>query len=54
MNEFLSWWIEKHYIWSTLLTPQITLAWAFYQGLWMRGIMSVLCGGFTIMGSRSK
>ena len=52
MVDFLSWWIEKHYIWSTILTPQITLAWALYKGLWIRGIMSVLFGGLVTWGTK--
>ena len=40
MNEFFEWWMVKHYILSTIITPQITLAWALYKGLWWRGIAS--------------
>jgi hypothetical protein len=37
---FITWWFEKHFIWSTLLTPGMTLAWCFYKGLVLRGIVA--------------
>lgn len=48
MNDFLTWWIEKHWFWSTVLTPGITFAWACYKGLFWRGVVSLLLlGGST-------
>lgn len=40
--DFITWWLDKHYIWSTVLTPEIVLAWAFYKGLVGRGIAAFL------------
>jgi hypothetical protein len=37
---FITWWFEKHFIWSTLLTPGMTLAWCFYKELLWRGIVA--------------
>ncbi len=37
---FITWWFEKHWFWSTVLTPGMTLAWCFYKGLVWRGIVA--------------
>jgi hypothetical protein len=47
---FITWWFEKHFIWSTLLTPGMTLAWCFYKGLVLRGIVS----GFLVLACMGR
>ena len=45
--DFINWWFDKHYIWSTILTPAITLAWCCYKGIVGRGIIDFLLMGGT-------
>ena len=28
--DFITWWFEVHYIWSTLLTPVTSFVWLIY------------------------
>ena len=52
-SKFLVWWFDTHYIWSTLLTPQFTVAWAFYNDLVARAVVAIfLFGGFTVAGAK--
>lgn len=30
MNDFLQWFLDKHYIISTFLMPEVALAWAMW------------------------
>ena len=30
--DFIMWWFDDHYIWSTILTPKLSLIWAVYVG----------------------
>jgi hypothetical protein len=47
--EFIEWWFTKHWIASTFFTPAMTLAWACYKGLVVRGIVAfLLMGAITI------
>jgi hypothetical protein len=38
--DFINWWLEEHFIISTIITPALSLAWSFYKGLFIRGIIS--------------
>lgn len=38
--DFITWWFDEHYIFSTALSPVLTLAWSLYHGLIIRGIIS--------------
>ena len=55
MNEFdsfIKWWFVDHWFWSTLITPQITFAYACWKGLVIRAIVSFLCLGAWSQSSR--
>jgi hypothetical protein len=53
MNDFITWWFDTHYIWSTLLTPAMTLAWCCWKGVVVRGSIAFICmGGITFGASR--
>ncbi len=39
--EFLTWWFDKHYIVSTLITTEMAIAWCVYKGLVVRGLVCV-------------
>lgn len=30
--DFINWWFDTHYLWSTLLTPAMTIAWCCFKG----------------------
>lgn len=48
---FIQWWFDTHYIASTIFTPSITLAWCFYKGLALRGVIAfLLMGGISFRG----
>lgn len=32
IDKFFMWWLEEHYIWSTILTPFITFMWCVFKG----------------------
>ena len=46
MNDFILWWFDNHWFWSTLLTPAITFAWCVFKGEVIRGIFAFLLAGF--------
>ncbi len=33
-GDFLSWWFDTHYIWSTILTPKATVLWLIFTDNW--------------------
>lgn len=39
--EFLQWWFDKHYIFSTIITTEMTLAWCAFNGLIWRGLFCI-------------
>jgi len=41
IEKFFIWWLEDHYVWSTLLTPFITMIWCIFKGefIW-RGLVA--------------
>ncbi|MBF0398794.1 MAG: hypothetical protein HQK78_18600 [Desulfobacterales bacterium] len=49
--DFIHWWFEKHYVWSTIFTPLLTIIWCCYKKLFIRGIIAV---GFLIVSYFSK
>lgn len=46
MNDFITWWFEEHWFWSTIITAPLAFAWCCYKGLVLRGIMAFLLSGF--------
>lgn len=50
--EFIEWYLDKHYIISTLLTPILALIWAVYKGLVLRGIVAFMLCGCSIKSSK--
>lgn len=52
--DFISWWFEEHWFWSTLLTPAMTFAWCCFKGLFWRGVVSFLLAGFITVSSTSR
>lgn len=51
--DFIAWWFEEHWFWSTLLTPMFTFAWACFKGLFWRGVVSFLLA-FVFIGSTQR
>lgn len=55
MNEnFIEWWFENHWFWSTILTPAITFAWCVFKGEVVRGIIAFLFAGFITLGGTEE
>lgn len=53
--DFITWWFDEHYIWSTLLTPTVTFAWCIFKGEVIRGVIAFLwMMSFTTVRYRSK
>lgn len=52
--DFILWWLDEHYIASTIFTPGITLAWCFYKGLILRGIIAFIFLGRIIIKFRGE
>jgi hypothetical protein len=42
MEKFFMWWLEEHYILSTIFTPLITMLWCIFKGefVW-RGLVAM-------------
>jgi len=42
IEKFFIWWLEEHYILSTILTPFITMIWCIFKGefIW-RGLAAL-------------
>ena len=43
--DFISWWFDKHWFWSTLLTPTLTFAWCIFKGEVIRGVIAFFLSG---------
>jgi len=52
-SDFLTWWFEKHWFWSTLLTPGVCFAWACWKGLVARAIVAFIFMGGIFGASKS-
>jgi hypothetical protein len=55
-EQFLLWWFDTHYIWSTILTPFWTMLWTIFKGefLW-RGVVCCIIwigSGIGIVGTK--
>lgn len=49
-NNFIVWWFDTHYIWSTLLTPMMTLAWCIFTDQGARGLVAFILTCPSIVG----
>jgi hypothetical protein len=52
--DFITWWFDEHWVWSTLLTPAITFAWCCFKGEVVRGIVAFGLTGFITLGSTAR
>jgi hypothetical protein len=48
--DFINWWFDTHYVWSTILTPVFSFIWGIYidsvsRVIWA-GIMVIISGSF--------
>lgn len=54
MIDFLTWTFDRHYIWSTILCPELSVFWGFWvYSPWRIGL-SVLMVGLTNAGKQAK
>ncbi len=30
--DFINWWLDTHYIWSSILTPGLSVLWCIFKG----------------------
>ena len=51
--DFITWWFDEHWFWSTLLTPMITFAWCVFKGEVLRGVVAFLLA-FVFVGNSSR
>jgi len=40
--DFVTWWFDTHYIWSTILTPWLTFIWCIFKGSFWRGVVAFI------------
>ena len=53
MTDFLTWWFDVHWFWSTVLTSTMTFVWCIWKGEVVRGVVAfLLMGGLTSMRMR--
>ncbi len=43
IEKFFMWWLEEHYIWSTILTPAMTTLWCIFKDDFLpRGVVACI------------
>ncbi len=51
--DFIYWWFDEHYVWSTLLSPFVTFLWCCFKGLGWRGFSALMIWFFWLILGKS-